>query len=196
MRVRIASDLHDDLGSSLWSITLLSRMLAKHGKLGDEERQDVSEIHRIAIQSSNSIRDIIWLINPAFDSLQDLILRTKDFAGTVLRGAEYRLHCELPDLSRKLPFDFRHNLFLFFKEALTNIARHANATTVEVILQEDSGRWRLTIRDNGRGFDPAAKTAGNGLRNLRARAERMGARLEINSQPDQGSALVLSTAPP
>lgn len=196
LRVRIASDLHDDLGSSLWSITLLSRMLAKHGKLGDEERQDISEIHRIAIQSSNSIRDIIWLINPAFDSLQDLLLRTKDFAGTALRGVDYRMKCEIPDLSRKLPFDFRHNLFLFFKEALTNIARHANATTVEVLIEEANGRWRLTIRDNGKGFDPAADTEGNGLKNLRARAERMGARLEISSQPGQGSALVLTTMPP
>ena len=196
LRVRIASDLHDDLGSSLWSITLLSRMLAKHGKLGEEERQDVGEINRIAIQSSNSIRDIIWLINPAFDSLQDLLLRTKDFAGTALRGAEYRMKCELPDLSRKLPFDFRHNLFLFFKEALTNIARHANATVVEVRLDENSGHWRLTIQDNGKGFDPAADTEGNGLKNLRARATRMGAHLEINSQPGQGSALVLTTAPP
>lgn len=196
LRVRIASDLHDDLGSSLWSITLLSRMLAKHGKLGDEERQDINEIHRIAIQSSNSIRDIIWLINPAFDSLQDLILRTKDFAGTALRGAEYRMRCEIPDLSRKLPFDLRHNLFLFFKEALTNIARHAQATQVEVSIEENAGHWRLTIRDNGRGFDPAARTEGNGLKNLRARAERMGARLEITSQPGQGSMLVLTIAPP
>lgn len=196
LRVRIASDLHDDLGSSLWSITLLSRMLAKHGKLGDEERQDISEINRIAIQSSNSIRDIIWLINPAFDSLQDFLLRTKDFAGTALRGVDYRMKCEIPDLSRKLPFDFRHNLFLFFKEALTNIARHANATTVAVLIEENNGCWQLTIRDNGKGFDPAADTEGNGLKNLRARAERMGARLEINSQPGQGSALVLTTMPP
>jgi len=196
LRVRIASDLHDDLGSSLWSITLLSRMLAKHGKLGDEERQDISEIHRIAIQSSNSIRDIIWLINPAFDSLQDLLLRTKDFAGTALRGVDYRMKCEIPDLARKLPFDFRHNLFLFFKEALTNIARHANASAVDVLIEESNGRWRLTIRDNGKGFDPAADTEGNGLKNLRARAERMGARLEISSQPGQGSALVLTTMPP
>ena len=78
LRVRIAGDLHDDIGSSLWSITLLSRMLTKHGNLGTEERQDLEEIHRIAVQTSNSIRDIIWLINPAFDTLQDLVLRTKD----------------------------------------------------------------------------------------------------------------------
>lgn len=193
LRVRIAGDLHDDIGSSLWSITLLSRMLAKHGKLGAEEQQDVEEIHRIANQTSTSIRDIIWLINPAFDTLQDLVLRTKDFAATILRGVDYRLHCEGTALTRKLPSDFRQHLFLFFKEALTNIARHARATEVVVRIEESGKRWRLTIQDNGTGFDPANVTAGNGLKNLRARAAKMGAEFEIRSQPGQGTALVLTT---
>lgn len=196
LRVRIASDLHDDIGSSLWSITLLSRMLTKHGNLGAEERQDLEEIHRIAIQTSNSIRDIIWLINPAFDTLQDLVLRTKDFAGTMLRGVDYRMHCDGAVLSQKLPFDFRHNLFLFFKEALTNIARHAQATAVEVRIEEHAHAWRLTIQDDGRGFDQATNTGGNGLRNLRARAVRMKATLEVQSQPGQGTRLTLSSLRP
>lgn len=196
LRVRIAGDLHDDIGSSLWSITLLSRMLAKHGSLAPEERQDVEEIHRISVQTANSIRDIIWLINPAFDTVQDWLLRTKDFAGTALRGVDYRLHSEGADLSRRLPFDFRHNLFLLFKEALTNIARHAQATTVEVRLEEQDETWRLTIRDNGVGFDPAALSEGNGLRNLRARAAKMNARLDIQSQPGLGTTLTLTTRLP
>lgn len=196
LRVRIASDLHDDIGSSLWSITLLSRMLAKHGGLNAEERQDVEEIHRIATQTSNSIRDIIWLINPAFDTVQDWLLRTKDFAGTALRGVEYRMQYEGVNLSRKLPFDFRHNLFLLFKEALTNIARHAHARVVEVRLEEQPEAWQLTIRDDGVGFDPAAQNGGNGLRNLRARAAKMDAQLEIQSQPGQGTTLRLLVRPP
>ena len=196
LRVRIASDLHDDIGSSLWSITLLSRMLACHGTLSPEEHQDVDEIHRIAVQSSNSIRDIIWLINPAFDSLQDLVLRTKDFAGTALRGVEYRLRCEGADLSRKLPLDFRQNLFLLFKESLTNIARHARATVVEIEIEEMPAWWRFSIRDNGVGFDPASVTSGNGLKNLRARARKMGAALEIQSRPGSGTTLVFTTARP
>jgi ligand-binding sensor domain-containing protein/signal transduction histidine kinase len=196
LRVRIASDLHDDVGSSLWSITLLSRLLAKHGEMGPQERQDVGEINRIAAQTSNSIRDIIWLINPAFDSLQDLLLRTRDFAGTALHGVNYRMHSEGVELTQKLSLDFRQNLFLFFKEALTNIARHASATVVEVRLEKHKDRWHLSIRDNGVGFDPAARTGGNGLRNLRARAAKMGATLEIRSQPGQGTTLMLDTASP
>ncbi len=196
LRIRIAGDLHDDIGSSLWSITLLSRMLTKHGTLGIEERQDVDEIHRIAVQTSNSIRDIIWLINPAFDTVQDFVARTKDFAGVAMRGVDYRMVCEGADLTRKLPFDFRHNLFLLFKEALTNIVRHANATVVEVRIEEQGNLWQLTIRDNGVGFDPAVSTGGNGLRNLRTRASRMKAALEVRSQPGQGTTIVLTLATP
>ncbi len=191
LRVRIASDLHDDVGSSLWSITLLSRMLAQHGALSPEGRQDAKEIQRIAVQTSNSIRDIIWLINPAFDSLQDLVLRIKDSAGTMLGGLDYRLECEGIDLARKLPHDFRQNLFFLFKEALTNIAKHAQASQVRVRLEERSGQWRFVICDNGVGFEPGAETAGNGLKNLRARAATMGATLEIESRRGQGTTLVL-----
>ena len=196
LRVRIASDLHDDVGSNLWGITLLSRMVLRNAGLGPQERQDVDEICRVAVQTSNSIRDIIWLINPAFDTMQDLVLRTKDFASTALRGIEYRLHCEGPVLARKLPLDFRQNLFFVFKEALANIARHAQATVAEVQIEEDSGRWRVIVRDNGIGFDPAAQTTGNGLRNLRARAAKMGAELEIRSQPGQGTSLIFETPSP
>ncbi len=175
---------------------MLSRMLSKHGNLGQEEREDLEEIHRIASQTSNSIRDIIWLINPAFDTVQDLLLRTKDFASTVLPGVDYRLSCEGSILSQKLPFDFRHNLFLFFKEALTNIGRHAHATAVEVRIEPTGNTWQLTVQDNGRGFDPAAHTSGNGLRNLRARAARMRASFEVQSRPGQGTRLTVSSLRP
>lgn len=196
LRLRIASDLHDDVGSSLWSITLLSRMLARHGELRPEDRQDVDEIHRIAVQTSNSIRDIIWLINPALDSLQDLWLRMKDAAGTMLRGIDCRFQCEGVDLAQKLSPDFRQNLFFLLKEALTNVAKHAQATEVEVRLEDHSGRWRFTIHDNGVGFDPAAPATGNGLRNLRERAAKMSAALEIQSRPGQGTTLTLTVNKP
>ena len=196
LRVRIASDLHDDVGSSLWSITLLSRMLARHGSLTSEERQDVNEINRISVQTSNSIRDIIWLINPAFDSLQDFVLRIKDFASVMLRGVNFRLRCDGIDLTSKLSPDLRQNLFFLFKEALTNVARHAQATEVEVLIERLADDWRFVIHDNGAGFDPRVKTAGNGLKNLRARAMKMSASLAIESQPGQGTTLVLTVAQP
>jgi ligand-binding sensor domain-containing protein/signal transduction histidine kinase len=192
LRVRLAADLHDELGSSIWSITLLSRMLQKDGQMGIDERRDVGEIHRIATQTSSAIRDIVWLINPAFDTAQDLVLRMKDFTGTMLRGAECRLLCDGVDLSRKLPLDFRQSVFLLFKEAITNVARHAQASQVEIVLNEAAGRWQLSIHDNGVGFDPEGGFPGHGLNNLRQRADNIGGEVEIASRPGHGTKVTLS----
>ena len=192
LRVRLAGDLHDELGSSLWSITLLSGMLQKHGQMGEEERRDLGEIHRIATQTSNAIRDIVWLINPAFDTVQDLVLRMKDFAGTILRGVECRWHCEGVDLSRRLTLNFRQNFFLAFKEALTNVAKHARATEVDIRLEEQPGLWKLSIRDNGVGFKPSAPAKGFGLISLQRRAENIGGTLWIESEPNRGATIVFT----
>jgi signal transduction histidine kinase len=128
--------------------------------------------------------------------MQDLMLRTRDFAGTALRGVNYRLHCQDALLPVKLPLEFRQNIFLVFKETLTNIARHARATEVEAGIKESDGMWRIVIHDNGRGFDPATVTGGNGLKNLRARAMKMGAGLELTSRPGQGATLVFTVPRP
>ncbi|HTV39676.1 MAG TPA: two-component regulator propeller domain-containing protein [Candidatus Sulfotelmatobacter sp.] len=192
LRVRIAGDLHDELGSSLWSIALLSQMLKKHGKMGDEERRDADEIHRIARQTSNAIRDIVWIINPAFDTMQDLVQRMKDFAGTILRGAEYQLNCEGLNLSRRLTLGFRENVFLMYKEILTNVAKHARASSVEICLKELPRVWELSVRDDGAGFDPSAPVTGNGLQNLRRRAEKIGATIHVASSPGKGATVMLT----
>ena len=190
LRLRIAGDLHDEIGSSVWSITLLSQMLHKYGAMGEEERRDVGEIHRIATQTANAVRDIVWLINPAFDTVQDLVMRMNDFAATMLRGVSVQLQSERADLSRQLPLDFRQNIFLIYKETITNIAKHAHATRVEVVIEEHDDLWQLCIRDNGVGFDPAASTSGNGLKNLRTRAEKLAGTLEVESTPGGGTTVV------
>ncbi len=189
LRVRLAGDLHDEVGSSLWSIALLSQMLGKHGQMGQEERREVSEIHRIATQTSNAIRDIVWLINPAFDTMQDLVLRMQDFAKTVLRETEHRITWDGIDLAQRLPLEFRQHVFLMFKEAVTNVAKHAAATRVEVRLEQNTRRLYLTVQDNGAGFDLQTSTKGNGLRNLRRRAEKVGGDLDVTTAPGVGTRL-------
>jgi ligand-binding sensor domain-containing protein len=194
LRVRVAGDLHDELGSSLWSISLLSNMLQKHGQMGEEERRDLGEIHRIATQTSNAIRDIVWLINPTFDTMQDLVLRMKDSAGTILRGVEWQLHCEGLDLSHQLTLEFRHNLFLSFKEALTNIAKHAQASTVEIRLKEQPGLAILTISDNGIGFTPSVGAKGFGLKSMQRRLEKIGGTIRIDSEISKGTTIIFTIA--
>jgi signal transduction histidine kinase len=187
LRVRIASDLHDEVGSSLWSITLLTQMLQQQGQMGEEERRDLAEVHRIATQSARSIRDIVWLINPAYDTAQDLVLRMRDYCGTVLRGTEYRLDCAGLDLGQRLSLEFRQNVFLIFKEAVTNVAKHARARRVEIRLCRVGESWHLSVRDDGAGFDPKAGSGGTGLASLALRAREAGGALRIESAPGAGT---------
>jgi signal transduction histidine kinase len=191
LRVKIANDLHDDVGSSLWSITMLSRMLAQQGTLATEAQHDVSEINRIAVQTSNSIRDIIWLINPSFDSMQELVLRVKDSAAVNLRGIVFRLNTEGMDLTARIPPQVRQNLLFLIKEALTNIAKHARAKEVDLKARDLPEHWQFTIADDGIGFDPSRKTSGNGLRSMQVRAGSMGGSVTVCSSPGNGTKLVI-----
>lgn len=192
LRVRIAADLHDEVGSSLWSISLLSGLLQKNENLTDDDRNDAAEINRIALQTANSVRDIVWFIKPEYDTMQDLVLRMRDVAGTLLVGMEHRFQNSQEDMSRKLPIDFRQNVFLMYKEILTNVAKHSQAKCVEIDISERNGFWQLRISDNGVGFDVKSEFQGSGLKNLRHRAGKLKGELEIRSQKGNGMTMVFS----
>jgi signal transduction histidine kinase len=124
--------------------------------------------------------------------MQDLLLRMKDAAATMLGGIECRIDGPRENLTRKLPLDFRRNVFLMFKEILNNISKHSQATAVEINLSEQQGVWQLTVHDNGAGFDVASATRGNGLKNLRRRTEKINGQIEIKSQPGAGTTIIVS----
>jgi signal transduction histidine kinase len=196
LRIKIASDLHDDVGSSLWSINLLSRMLGQHGRLQPDEKHDVAEINRIAIQTSNSIRDIIWLINPGFDSMQDMLARVKDSAATTLGGISLKVETDGMDMAVRLPSSIRQNLFLLFKEALTNVGKHARASEVHFKISETTLDWTFDLSDNGVGFDSSSAYDGNGLRNMRRRAEDIGGQLSVLTSTGKGSRIIVTVRKP
>ena len=91
------------------------------------------------------------------------------------------------DLSHKLTLQFRQNLFLLYKEALTNVARHAQASRVQIDVSQEQDSWRVSVHDNGIGFDPNASYGGNGLKNLRVRADKLSGVLNIESEPGRGT---------
>jgi ligand-binding sensor domain-containing protein len=191
LRVRIAGDLHDEIGSSLWSITLLSKMLQQDGDLGEEGKQDAAEIHRIATQTSSALRDIVWMINPGLDTLQDMVLRMRDFLSATVRGTAVQLHSERADLSRKLSLGLRQSFFLFFKEAVTNVAKHARAHKIEVTVTDLFGFLELRVRDDGIGFDPAQRARGHGIESLSRRAKAVRGSIQINAAPGKGTEVIL-----
>jgi signal transduction histidine kinase len=186
-RTRIAADLHDEIGSSLWSILLLSQMAQKHDAMGTNERRDLAEINRIAQQTARSIRDIVWFINPEYDTVADLVLRMKDAAATMLAGIEYRFEHPQLNPGETLSLDFRQNILLIFKESLTNIVKHSGATRVDITFSEEHGSRTLSIQDNGAGFNTQTITSGTGLKALSRRAARLGGTLEIVSEPGHGT---------
>ena len=192
LRLRIAADLHDEVGSSIGSISVLSEMLKDFGDMGAEEKKDVTKINQLSMQTAGSIREIVWFINPDYDTLHELLLRMKDVAGNLLVGITHRFDLPSENLSRKLPLELRQNFFLIFKEVLANVMKHSHASCVQIRLSDRDGHLELQIEDNGIGFDSKCPGTGNGLKNLRRRTDKLKATLEIRSQPGQGTLVRLS----
>ena len=186
VRTRIATDLHDDIGSSLSQIAILSEVAgrlvdAAHPKLA-EPLADIAGISRELV---NSMSDIVWAIDPERDHVEDLTHRMRRFASDVLSPRDIRLGFQSPGEEQDLPMgaDLRRQIFLIFKEAVHNVVRHSGATEAGVEIRVEH-RWLcLRVADNGRGFDPVPDHEGHGLRSMRERALQVGGGIEIHSGP-------------
>jgi signal transduction histidine kinase len=195
-RARIAQDLHDDLGSSLTRISLLSGLLR-----ADKDRPDQVEAHAAKlIQSADhtvrALEEIVWAVRPGSDSLQSLVDYIAHFASELFDGTPTRCRLDLPhDLpALPLPPDFRHNIFLIVKEALTNALKHASAREIHVQAKISAGRLEICIQDDGTGNVPATPKAEgkqHGLTNMQRRAEDMGGQLTRQGSPGKGTTIQL-----
>ncbi|HEV2665902.1 MAG TPA: ATP-binding protein, partial [Blastocatellia bacterium] len=194
VRTRIASDLHDDIGANLTRIAILSEVAQQ--RLGGESQLNGASFHSIAQVSRESVAalsDIVWAINPKRDSLRDLTRRMRGFASEVfsIRNIEFRFQGPAPEQDMKIGPDVRRVVYLIFKEAVNNIARHAACSRVEIELRLDGDHLALCVRDDGRGFNPRQAVEGAGLENMKRRAMSMRAELETLSQPGRGTAITL-----
>jgi ligand-binding sensor domain-containing protein len=189
LRLRIARDLHDEVGSNLGSIALLSEVMTKPAGGAVEE---ITEVRRIALQTINSLRDIVWFLDPASDSMEELLVRMRETAKTMLHGIVFEFTSTGNAAGIVPSLELRRNVLPIFKEMLHNIVKHAKATRVEISVIVSSGRFELHASDNGIGFDSCAVTAGNGLKNLRRRAAELGGIMNIESRVGQGTAINLS----
>lgn len=198
MRTRIATDLHDDIGSSLSQIAILSEVSRQ--RLGEEQNRVGESLAQIADTSRDlvdSMSDIVWAINPRRDRVSDLTQRMREFVGDVFTAREIEFSFRAPagGLEVRLDADVRRQLYLIFKEAVNNAARHSRCTQAEIELNVAQGRLLLRVRDNGRGFDPdggaATSRNGNGLASMRERARALGGEIEIISHLNQGTAVRL-----
>jgi ligand-binding sensor domain-containing protein len=194
MRTRIAGDLHDDIGANLTKISILSEVARRQPGDGDEPGGALSTIARLARESVASMSDIVWAVDPRRDSLQDVVRRMRLHAEETCVARDIALEFVAPEggLAASLGVDVRRDLYLIFKEALNNAARHSDCTHIRVTLTRERGRLSLSIRDNGHGFDAAAAHDGNGVLNMRRRAQARGATLDIASGPSAGTAVSLT----
>lgn len=193
IRTSIASDLHDDIGSNLSQISLLTEILRSKSLDPDPRAAaTVESISDLSRESVDAMSDIVWAIDPQKDHLTSLTSRMRRFASELLAARSIRFQMSLAGMEDiEVGADVRRHIYLVFKEALNNVVRHSSATHVEIQLELAGNEIVLTVRDDGRGFDPAAVTDGHGLRSLTARATKAGGTLEIRSQPGQGTTVIL-----
>jgi signal transduction histidine kinase len=189
-RSRIAMDLHDELGSGLGSIGIISGLLAADRAAPDERRRLASEIARTAGELGAALGDIVWSLAQRPGTLKDLAARLAEQGRRLFAHDSARFEARLgPDLPETpLSLMLRRAVLLIGAEALHNAARHAEARRVLLTVDRDGAAWRLAVEDDGRGM-PADRAAasGLGLENMRRRAAAIGAPLAIEPRPGGGT---------
>ncbi|MCK9409045.1 MAG: histidine kinase [Bacteroidetes bacterium] len=197
-RMRISQDMHDEIGSSLTKISLLSEMVrggvegTESGGIRPEVFDKVSSIGDISRSTIDSINEIIWSINPRYDNMESLIQYMSKLANELLTLKNIQCEVSLPNEIPDLAFspEFRRNVFLIFKEGLYNVIKHSRATMVTIVIQADRNLLRFDIRDNGVGIHkPTSGHRSNrmGLDNMRKRAEAVQGEIVIESSEAAGT---------
>jgi signal transduction histidine kinase len=181
------------LGAGLAEIAILSEV----AKLQERPRtmELLDDIAGRARSLREAMTDIVWTVDPREDCLADLVLRLRQTAFTVLESEERSVEFLAPgdeQLDIELAPAVRRHVLLFFKEVVTNVARHAGATAVRVEIETVKGRFRMSIRDNGRGFDPQQPRAGRGLKSMQYRAGELRGGFHVKSVPQGGTEIDLT----
>lgn len=192
LRLRISRDLHDDIGSALTSINVLSKVALSKGAANIEIGSYLSQIKNAASDTMESMSDIVWAINPENDKLEAMISRMKEFAAEICEAKQVDLDFVLPKEPEKISFDAakRKNIFLIFKESVNNAIKYSNCTRLYIGFEKDGNRLLMEIKDNGKGFDPLSSRSGNGLKSMKERAHVIGAAFTVQSIPGQGTSVL------
>jgi signal transduction histidine kinase len=190
LKLKIASDLHDNIGAGLTEISILSEVAERNeNKSSTLVKQDLQKISNTARQLVDSMSDIVWVVNPQRDSLYDLILKLKDsyneFFSSI--GVSFQvINVEKSD-DIKLPMEYKQNLLLMFKEAINNAIKHSGCKKIilEAFYQNDT--IKIILNDDGRGFDLNDIKFGNGIKNIEARAKKINGILKWESKNNSGT---------
>ena len=196
-RARIARDLHDQLGANLTQVTLLGEMAEVDKNLPGEVEQHAQQICATARETTRSLDEIVWAVNPSNDTLESLANYACKYAQDYFAMAGVRYRAELPTQlpPALIPPEVRHNVFLAFKEAVNNVVKHAHATEAHVKLELEPDQFILSVTDNGCGLGAVSeKKLRNGLNNMRRRLADVRGEFAI-APGENGGTVVTLTVP-
>ncbi len=184
-RNRISRDMHDEIGSGLTHIALLSELIQTQQKTDRVIKNDLGNISAAARKLVESMSEIIWALNPQNDSLENLLSYMREQMQQHFEPFELQLKINFPDEvpDIKLSNEQRRNLYLVTKEALNNVMKHACANSVKLSLGLETDRLNFEVSDDGKGLpDRSPRSTGNGLKNMRKRMEDIGGTITWISQ--------------
>jgi signal transduction histidine kinase len=188
-RVRIAQDIHDDLGARVTQISLVSGLARGDPALPDKARGEFDVISAMARDLVSALYETVWAVNPEHDNLDALGDYVCQMVDNLCEQAQLRRRLRVTELPRDVHVSshMRHNLCMAVKEAVHNVIKHAGATELSVQMDFDGATLSILVKDDGCGFDPIRAGAGNGLANMKRRLEQVGGSLSIESHPGQGT---------
>ncbi|MFN8248831.1 MAG: 7TM diverse intracellular signaling domain-containing protein [Ferruginibacter sp.] len=196
LRNKISGELHDDIGSTLSGISMYSHMLGGMLQSGNihNATEAVGTIQKSADEIVGKLGDLVWAINPGKDSFANMLARIHEYGIEMCRPSaiEFEWNCERIETANEPGMDIRRNVYLIAKEAINNAVKYSHAKKIRVDIEESNEQFNMRFEDNGDGFDMQAITPGNGLENMQKRAESIGARLQIQSQKNRGTAISFS----
>lgn len=187
VRERIAGDLHDEVGSNLGSIQMFADLAESHA----DPSKELKRIQRIAAETVSAVRDIVWLLRPQGDHRIATVEHLRETCSIMLEPHDWKFTANEAAWQCEMSDDANRHLFLFFREALHNILRHAGASRVAIDIDCDAAHFRLRVSDDGCGITPEKLARPATLRALRKRVEALGAGFKVESEPGKGTALEL-----
>ena len=193
-RARISQDMHDDVGASLTRISILSDLAKNKDDITGETRQWLGQISDTSRGVMEEMSQIIWALNPKNDTLEGLVAYLRRFTNEYLEPTTVNFGFDLPEeLPKKaLSVEVRRNVYLVVREALHNVVKHSGATKVIISMKMNEDGFRITIKDDGKGFDPAKlEFPGNGLINMKKRMNDIGGEFLIRSWIGEGTEIEL-----
>ena len=194
IRNSISRDLHDDIGSTLSSINMMSKIAkSQTDKNTVKTTELLDKINSRSESMMENMADIVWAVNPHNDQVEKMLLRMRLFASDILEPMQINHRFEVADaiLKVKIPIDIRRDFYLIYKEAINNLAKYAFCKNVVIRIYIEKGCIHLLVNDDGIGFNTAELSNGNGLRNFSIRAEKIKGNVTIKSAPGEGTEIHL-----